>query len=207
MASNTAGKLLIADGTDFEPTAVGDLSEISSIANDDVLLAVDTSGGGLKKVARSTLVSGLATSSALSNIVEDTTPQLGGDLDAQGKDITDVGILSADASAGIYGATGRKRRLPNVKSDNQGIQSHEVRSGLNFLVQSVASDINLLGAVDMNEYIKSNNMKSKIFALYHSCIQEIDRLQQADKAKIAELENKVVTKESELATIKQHLGI
>ena len=106
MASNTAGKLLIADGTDFEPTAVGDLSEISSVASDDVLIAVDTSGGGLKKITRANLVSGLATSSAISNVVEDTTPQLGGDLDAQGKDITDVGILSADASAGIYGATG-----------------------------------------------------------------------------------------------------
>ena len=81
MASNTAGKLLIADGTDFEPTAVGDLSEITSIAGDDVLLAVDTSGGGLKKVSRSTLVSGLATSSAISNVIEDTSPQLGGDLD------------------------------------------------------------------------------------------------------------------------------
>ena len=84
MASNTAGKLLIADGTDFEPTAVGDLAEITSIASDDVLLAVDTSGGGLKRVARSTLVSGLATSSAISNVVEDTTPQLGGDLDVDG---------------------------------------------------------------------------------------------------------------------------
>ena len=70
----------------------------------------------------------------------------------------------------IYGATGRKRRLPNVKSDNQGIQSHEVRSGLNFLVQSVASDINLLGAIDMNTYIKSKGMKSKIFALVHDSI-------------------------------------
>ena len=70
----------------------------------------------------------------------------------------------------IYGATGRKRRLPNVNSDNRGIQSHEVRSGLNFLVQSVASDINLLGAIEMNDYIKSNNMKSKIFALVHDSI-------------------------------------
>jgi len=106
MASNTAGKLLIADGTDFEPTAVGDLSEISTVASDDILMAVDVSGGGLKKITRSNLVSGLATSSAISNISEDSTPQLGGDLDAQGKDITDVGILSADASAGIYGPTG-----------------------------------------------------------------------------------------------------
>ena len=84
MATNTAGHLLIADGTNFNPTAVGDLSEITSVASDDVLLAVDTSGGGLKKIARSTLVAGLATSSAITNVVEDTTPQLGGDLDVNG---------------------------------------------------------------------------------------------------------------------------
>ena len=81
MGTNTAGHLLIADGTNFNPTAVGDLSEISSVAGDDVLLAVDTSGGGLKKITRSTLVSGLATSGAISNVVEDTSPELGGDLD------------------------------------------------------------------------------------------------------------------------------
>ena len=90
MATNTAGNLLIADGTNFNSVAVGDLSEISSVAADDVLLAVDTSGGGLKKIARSTLVSGLATSSAISNVVDDTTPQLGGDLDVNGNDIVSV---------------------------------------------------------------------------------------------------------------------
>ena len=84
MGTNTAGNLLIADGTNFNSIAVGSLSEISTVANDDVLLAVDTSGGGLKKIARSTLVSGLATSGAISNVVEDTTPQLGGDLDVNG---------------------------------------------------------------------------------------------------------------------------
>ena len=84
MGTNTAGMLLIADGTNFNPTAVGSLSEISSVANDDVLLAVDTSGGGLKKISRSTLVSGLATSGAISNVAEDSTPQLGGDLDING---------------------------------------------------------------------------------------------------------------------------
>ena len=90
MATNTAGNLLIADGTNFNSVAVGDLSEISSVAADDVLLAVDTSGGGLKKIARSTLVSGLATSSAISNVADDTTPQLGGDLDVNGNDIVSV---------------------------------------------------------------------------------------------------------------------
>ncbi len=87
MGTNTAGNLLIADGTNFNSIAVGSLSEISTVANDDVFLAVDTSGGGLKKIARSAIVSGLASSGAISNVVEDTTPQLGGNLDMNGADI------------------------------------------------------------------------------------------------------------------------
>jgi len=84
MATNTSGNLLIADGTNYNPTAVGDLSEISTVANDDVLLAVDTSGGGLKKITRSTLIAGISAGTEISNVVEDTTPQLGGDLDVNG---------------------------------------------------------------------------------------------------------------------------
>ena len=87
MGTNTAGHLLIADGTNFNPTAVGDLSEISTVANDDVFLAVDTSGGGLKKITRSTIVAGLAVSGAISNVADDSTPQLGGDLDVNGNAI------------------------------------------------------------------------------------------------------------------------
>ena len=87
MSTNTAGNLLIADGTNFNSVAVGSLSEISTVANDDVFLAVDTSGGGLKKIARSAVVAGLATSAAISNVVEDTSPQLGGDLDTNSANI------------------------------------------------------------------------------------------------------------------------
>ena len=87
MGTNTAGNLLVADGTNFNSIAVGDLSEISSVANDDVFVAVDTSGGGLKKITRSAIVAGLATSGAISNVSEDSTPQLGGDLDLNGNDI------------------------------------------------------------------------------------------------------------------------
>ena len=87
MGTNTSGNLLVADGTNFNSIAVGDLSEISTVANDDVFLAVDTSGGGLKKITRSAVVAGLATSSAISNVSEDSTPQLGGDLDVNSNDI------------------------------------------------------------------------------------------------------------------------
>ena len=75
-----------------------------------------------------------------------------------------------ESNAFLYSTFGRKRRLENVRSDDKGIASHEVRSGINFLVQSVASDINLLGGVDMNNYIKEYGMKSKIFALVHDSI-------------------------------------
>jgi hypothetical protein len=87
MGTNTAGNLLIADGTNFNSVAATSLSEISTVANDDVFLAVDTSGGGLKKIARSAIVAGLATSGAISNLVEDTSPQLGGDLDTNSANI------------------------------------------------------------------------------------------------------------------------
>ena len=96
MGTNTAGHLLIADGTNFNAVAATSLSEISTIANDDVFLAVDTSGGGLKKVARSTVVSGLATSAAISNVSEDTTPQLGGNLDMNGADIVTTSNANID---------------------------------------------------------------------------------------------------------------
>lgn len=73
-------------------------------------------------------------------------------------------------NAFIYSQLGRKRRLPNAQSKDQGIASHEVRSGINFLVQSVASDINLLGAIDMQKHIVRTGMDAKIFALVHDSI-------------------------------------
>ena len=50
MPDNTASKFLLQTAPALNRKAVGDLSEISTVANDDVFLAVDTSGGGLKKI-------------------------------------------------------------------------------------------------------------------------------------------------------------
>jgi hypothetical protein len=96
MGTNTAGHLLIADGTNFNPVSVTSLSEISTVANDDVFIAVDTSGGGLKKITRSSIVSGLAASGAISNVADDSTPQLGGDLDTNGNDIVTTSNADID---------------------------------------------------------------------------------------------------------------
>ena len=77
----------------------------------------------------------------------------------------------------IYSFFGRKRRLPNVRSTDKAIAAHEVRSGINSLVQSVASDVNLLGAVDAHKEIceRGYQKNMKIFALVHdSVLAEVD---------------------------------
>ena len=126
MGTNTAGNLLVADGTNFNSIAVSSLSEISTVANDDVFLAIDTSGGGLKKIARSSVVSGLATSSALSNVVEDTTPQLGGNLDMNGADIVTTSNATIDLAPNgtgtvvVRGNTNSGRVVFNCESNSHG---------------------------------------------------------------------------------------
>jgi hypothetical protein len=95
-ATNTAGNILVADGTNFNSIAVSGLSEISTVASGDTFIAVDASGGGLKKITRSAIVSGLATSSAISNLSEDDTPQLGGNLDLNGNDIVTTSNATLD---------------------------------------------------------------------------------------------------------------
>jgi DNA polymerase I-like protein with 3'-5' exonuclease and polymerase domains len=70
----------------------------------------------------------------------------------------------------IYSHFGRKRRLRNINSDNKGIIAHEVRSGINFLIQSPSSDINLLAAIEMQEYIEVKKLDASIFALVHDSV-------------------------------------
>jgi DNA polymerase I-like protein with 3'-5' exonuclease and polymerase domains len=78
-----------------------------------------------------------------------------------------------EANGYTYSFFGRKRRLPNVNSTDKGMASHEVRSGINMEVQSLASDMNLLGAIDTAKELKIRKMKSKIFALVHDSIVAI----------------------------------
>lgn len=89
-------------------------------------------------------------------------PKLKKWIDKNQKDIKKNGFA--------YSFFGRKRRLPNVNSDNKGLVGHEVRSGLNFLVQSVASDVNLIGAIEAHKELKARNSGAKIFALVHDSI-------------------------------------
>jgi len=86
------------------------------------------------------------------------------------RDWIDTNIRFIKQNGFIYSFFGRKRRLPDVGSKDRGIAGHAVRSGLNFLVQSVASDINLLGAIDAHNELKAKSMKAMIFALVHDSV-------------------------------------
>jgi len=72
-----------------------------------------------------------------------------------------------------YSFFGRKRRLPNVFSSDKGIAAHEVRSGINAEVQSLASDVNLLGAMRTARHITQEGLDAKIFMLVHDSIVAI----------------------------------
>lgn len=80
-----------------------------------------------------------------------------------------------EANGYTYSFMGRKRRLPNVFSQDKGIAAHDVRSGINFLIQSLCSDINLLGAIDTANEIKQKGLDAKIFMLVHDSIVALVR--------------------------------
>ena len=72
----------------------------------------------------------------------------------------------------IYAFFGRKRRLPEALSPNPGAAKHAVRSGVNFLVQSVASDINILGLIDLVTWVEDSGYDDVIkpFTVVHDSI-------------------------------------
>ena len=75
-----------------------------------------------------------------------------------------------EANGYTYSFFGRKRRLINVFSSDKGIAAHEVRSGINSEVQSIASDVNLLAAIETANEIKAKKLDAKIFMLVHDSI-------------------------------------
>lgn len=74
------------------------------------------------------------------------------------------------ANGFTYSAFGRKRRLPNVFSSDKAIVGHEIRSGINSEIQSVCSDVNLLGAMETQEECNVKKLDAKIFMLVHDSI-------------------------------------
>jgi len=80
-----------------------------------------------------------------------------------------------------YSFFGRKRRLPNVFSSDKGIAAHEVRSGINAEVQSLASDVNLLGAMGTANDVVASKIDAQIFMLVHDSIVALVKEEQVEQ--------------------------
>ena len=72
------------------------LNSVATLADDDLLIASDTSASETKKVTFQSLKNSIAAGGTLTDIVQDTTPQLGAHLDVNGKTITSASNGNVD---------------------------------------------------------------------------------------------------------------
>ena len=71
--------------------------------------------------------------------------------------------------------------MPNVFSADKGIAAHEVRSGINMEVQALASDMNLLGAIDTANECTAKGLDAKIFMLVHDSVVALVKEDQVEE--------------------------
>jgi DNA polymerase I-like protein with 3'-5' exonuclease and polymerase domains len=105
----------------------------------------------------------------------------------------------------IYSFFGRKRRLKNVSSIDKGLAGHAVRSGINFLVQSVASDINLIAAIYINKEIKTTKLDAKIIMLVHDSI--VSLVKDEDVEKYCNMSKKIIQQDRGVTIPKCPIGV
>ena len=91
----------------------------------------------------------------------------------------------------IYSVFGRKRRVPNVASTDEYEHGHAIRSAMNFTVQSVASDVNLMIAMDTHKDIPLLGVRAEIFALVHDSVIGACHKDDVDKIKQILLNNTI----------------
>ena len=72
-----------------------------------------------------------------------------------------------------YSIFGRRRTLSDVNSKDRGVINRALRQGLNFTIQSTASDILLCGLLGIHESFTKANMKARIVATVHDSIELI----------------------------------
>ena len=124
---------------------ISELTALTTPASDDVLAIVDTSAGVTKKIT----ISNLATSS---EVVDDTSPQLGGDLASNGSD-----ILFADNDKAKFG-TGNDLEIYHDGSNSYIEESNATGNlfikGTHIVLQN-SSGQDALNLINGNAFLKS----------------------------------------------------
>lgn len=72
-----------------------------------------------------------------------------------------------------YTIFGRRRNLHDVRSKDRSVVNRALRQGLNFTIQSSASDILLCGLVGVSKRFKDNGLDAKVVATVHDSLEII----------------------------------
>ena len=65
---------------------------------------------------------------------------------------------------------GRRRRLPDLKSKVRTLQNNAERQAINAPIQGTGSDFTMLSIIQINNWLKQNNMRSLMIATVHDSI-------------------------------------
>jgi DNA polymerase-1 len=72
-----------------------------------------------------------------------------------------------------YTIFGRRRNLPDVRSKDRAVINRALRQGLNFTIQSAASDILLCGLIGVSKRFKEASVDAKVVATVHDSLEII----------------------------------
>ena len=72
-----------------------------------------------------------------------------------------------------YTIFGRRRNLPDVGSRNNTVVNRALRQGLNFTIQSTASDILLTSLLGISRRFKANNLSARPVATVHDSVEVV----------------------------------
>ena len=80
-----------------------------------------------------------------------------------------------------YTIFGRRRNLHDVRSKDRSVVNRALRQGLNFTIQSSASDILLCGLLGVTKRFKSNDLDAQVVATVHDSLEIISSEKDLEK--------------------------
>ena len=94
---------------------------------------------------------------------------------------------------------GRRRHLPNVTSPNRKYQYRALRQGMNFVIQSSASDLMLHSILRLEKYLKATGLDAQILATVHDSVEV--QCSKKDLSKTVELMKYVLQSTEDFKTL------
>jgi DNA polymerase-1 len=81
-----------------------------------------------------------------------------------------------------YSIFGRRRNLPDIESKNYAVAAKAVRQGINFTIQSTASDILVCSLIGIAKKLEERGMKTRIVSTVHDSLEIISPDDEIDEA-------------------------